>query len=118
MNHADVLDSQITGGPDGHDVLVGTFRLAKWYDTFGANGKPEALYQPLSNAKFKLYITTTDGQEVELADMASGKEANNDYALAVSGAFQLVPADYSSASGVGTLTDYEHEGDARSYSVN
>ena len=114
VNEADVLNSQLTGPGPGADQLVATFRLAKWYDTFGDNGKPKAIYEPLYNAKFKLTVTDVNGDEKLLADMASGKEANPNYALAISGSFLLVPGE----NGVGKLRDYENEGGTREYDVN
>ena len=121
VNKADVLNSQVTGGPGGKDILVATFRLSKWFDTFGADGQPEALYEPLSNAKFRLLAydytkVNAEGEPDEngneqgwtvIADMTSGKEGNANYALAQSGNFQLVP---DATGNRGELRDYENEG--------
>ena len=89
INRTNILNDSFTG-PGGLEIMISTFRLAKWRDSFDKDGNRKREYQPLSNATFKLYLHQS-GEE--LSTMISGLDGGSSYALAQSGAFRLTVKD-------------------------
>ena len=101
--HTDVLNSWKKGEGDGN-ILLASFRLAKWRDSYNAQGQPEQNYEPLYNAVFELRLPNGD----VIATMTSGLDLDPLYAFAQSGTYQL-QIDKVEGSDQYTYTMVEYE---------
>ncbi|MCR5576992.1 MAG: hypothetical protein K6F56_08295 [Oscillospiraceae bacterium] len=84
INHTEALNTR-DEGTGGSEIFLASFRLAKWREIVDVQTGEKSIL-PLSNARFKLYL---GGTGTAIADLISGLDGGNLYALAQSGVFQL-----------------------------
>ena len=112
-----LLNSKEESEGDG-EIFLTSFRLAKWRDSYDAQGNRMQVYEPLSNAKFRLFVTDLrDNQVKEISHLISGLDGGSNYAMAQSGTFQLAQNPKigdETLSGV-YIVEYEVEGGTPKY---